>query len=196
MLPIINQFAPPPPTASRSPWPMVFGIGCVIVVLFTAWMIWRVQSAVTTMTSSENRPLADAVMMVTLADEEVIRSSAQRISAADLVAAPASYDRKWIAVTGQVSWLQNPGGDPIGQAQAQPDEQVVYWLEGPVVVIDTSDMLPVADAGATVVAWGRPILVKVDKLGLSNAGQQQLAGMAGGTASEVPLIIAKWVEIP
>jgi len=175
---------------------MVFGIGCVIIVVFTAWMIWRVQSAVTTMTSSENRPLADAVMMVTLADEEVIRSSAQRISAADLVAAPASYDRKWIAVTGQVSWLQNPGGDPIGQAQAQPDEQVVYWLEGPVVVIDTSDMLPVADAGATVVAWGRPILVKVDKLGLSNAGQQQLAGMAGGTASEVPLIIAKWVEIP
>ncbi|MBN2081345.1 hypothetical protein JW859_03965 [bacterium] len=196
MLPIINQFAPPPVTPSRSPWPMVFGVGCVIVVLFTAWLIWRVESAVSTLTSGENRPLADAVLMVALADENVIRSSAARVAPADLVADPAAYDRKWVAVTGSVVILQNPHGAPISQSQAQPDEQVVYWLEGPVAVIDTSDALPVAAAGASVTAWGRPLVVAVNKLGLNADGKAQLTDLAGGEIDQVPLIIAKWVEAP
>jgi hypothetical protein len=134
------------------------------------------------------------MMMVTLASEDVIRESATSVEINAIITDVPNHTGKWLVVEGTVSWLQNIAGDPIQPAQAKPEEQIVYWLEGPIGVMDVSDARPLHNSGTEVRAFGRCFQTTVDRMGLSAKGQHALAAMSGANNQDIVVFIAKWVE--
>jgi hypothetical protein len=196
MLLLSSNIAPQPASQQRPRWPLILGAGCLLIALLAAWGIYRTVKSVQSVTSGENRELIDAMVMMSLADENVIRSSATDVDTADLAANPAGYSGKWLAVSGTVAWLQNKAGSPAAPGSIQADETFLYWLDGPLIVHDTADVAPLGGQGTAIKAFGRCIEVPIAKVGLSSSGHQALADMHAANAETVAYFLAKWVESP
>lgn len=191
-----SRYAPGPAQGRSSFWPSILGCGCVLALIGLLWMAYKATSVLNTAAGDDNRNMASAMMMLSLADEKAIRDNATNITLADLVAGPAQFNGKWLVVESTVSWLQNPAGDPIQPAQAQPDELIVYWLEGPLAVMDVSKARPAPELDSTIRAYGRCIETPAERMGLSASGQKALAAMSGGNSENIAVFLAKWVEFP
>ena len=191
-----SQYASGPSPGRSSCWPAIMGIGCAVVLIILLWTAYKAVNTFKSAASSDNRDLADAMMMITLAGEDVIRDSATSADLSAIIADTSNHTGKWLVIEGTVSWLQNPAGDPIQPGQEQPDEQIVYWLDGPVALMDVSKARPLHASGEAVRAYGRCIETKVDRMGLSASGQQALAAMPGGSSQTIVVFLAKWVESP
>ena len=183
-----------PPRAN--PCGVIAVIAIVVVIGTVAIFVVRCNRVVEELKQPETQAIVDASMMLALADEQVIRASAVEVAPAVLAADPIKYHQRWVKLTSTVVWLQSSGGKHLSHSQAQQEGECVYWVDGPLAVMDTADAKQVYKPGATITAWGRSVVTTEDRFKHDAASAQALSSMSGYDPQLVVVLVAKWVESP
>lgn len=168
----------------------------LLLVLFVAPSCMKrgSDSAGAVTSEEERKALGEAVMMLGLAGEDVIRSSAVEVELSALAADPQAWQGKWVFFDSEVVWIQDRDGNAMSSAASDPEQNYVYWLRGPVALKLSGDATAALSPGSSCRAYGRVISSRVSAMGLSDSGRQALGAMDGGSADSVAFFMAKWVE--
>jgi hypothetical protein len=191
-------FSAPPPAAQKKGgfnWLACCGISCGVIVILTIIIVLVVGKSC----GGFFGPIVQIAMVATEVQEtdaSTIRSSASPVDANSLVAAPAAYKGKWLAVEGVLGDQNDPMAREMGSQSGQ--EGTAYFMEPNIVVVDASKAPPVGQAGDTVRAYGKAVELDLKEM-LKFAGPEAMKEiendpeLAGRT--KIVFVFCKEVEL-
>lgn len=180
---------PPPPTKSFN-WLACCGISCgvlLVIGIITGIFIWKfAQGAIDTF-----QPMIEAGEQVQQTDLATIQAEAQTVSALMLAANPSAYTSGWIELEGLI--IPDPDG---GSQYPGGGEGTAYFVEGNVIVVDSSNSPRVGSAGDTIRCWGKAVVFDMTSIplfgGLIEKAMKQDPSVPD--MSSIVLFMAKSVE--
>jgi len=196
--PQFDPLKPPAPPPNTGQWAnIVIAIVVVAVIIGAVFWGYRWTKQITESVIAQNPDVIEATLAVTTANDGMVSESSKQFPVEDIAARPQEFKGKWLFTDGTISWLMDKDtGDPAELDALKEADRTIYWLQGPVVVLDHRKLVPERGAGGLIRPWGKVIEVPADKLGLSDAGMAKLQAMPGYNGSTVAMIIARFIEWP